>query len=104
MWNRKAAIKWAIDQIENKLSGIYNVIDALFYLQGSSFINQWNEIVDVPVFSDEPLTERQQKLFVNELAKHIPRITWEQYETYKAKKEKEAQAIIEARKKSFSFN
>jgi hypothetical protein len=55
-------------------------------------------------FSDEPLTERQQKLFVNELAKHIPRITWEQYETYKAKKEKEAQAIIEARKKSFSFN
>lgn len=97
-WNRKAALEWTIDQIENKLSGIYNTIDALFYLQGSTFVNQCNEIVEVPTFSDSALTERQQKLFINELAKHIPGITWEQYQTYKTEKEKEAQAIIEARK------
>ena len=100
MWNRKTAIEWTIDQIENKLSGIYNTIDALFYLQGSSFVNQCDEIIDVPVFSNEPLTERQQKLFINELAKHIDGITWEEYQAYKAEKEAEAQAIIEARKQS----
>jgi hypothetical protein len=100
MWNRKAAIEWTIDQIENKLSGIYNTIDALFYLQGQSFVNQCDEIIDVPVFSNEPLTERQQKLFINELAKHIDGITWEEYQAYKAEKEAEAQAIIEAHKQS----
>jgi hypothetical protein len=100
MWNRKAAIEWTIDQIENKLSGIYNTIDALFYLQGQSFVNQCDEIIDVPVFSNEPLTERQQKLFINELAKHIDGITWEEYQAYKAEKEAETQAIIEARKQS----
>jgi hypothetical protein len=97
-WNRKAAINWAIDQIENKLSGIYNTIDALFYLQGSTFVNQCNEIVDVPTFSNKALTERQQKLFINKLAKHIDGITWEEYQAYKTEREAETQAIIEARK------
>ena len=100
MWNHKAAIKWTIDQIENKLSGIYNTIDALFYLQGSSFVNQCDDIIDVPVFSNELLTERQQKLFIAKLAKHIAGITWEEYQAYKAEKEAEAQAIIEMYKLS----
>lgn len=102
MRNRKAAIEWAIDQIENKLSGIYNTIDALFYLQGSSFINQCNEIVDVPIFANSTLTERQQKLFVNELAKHIDGITWEEYQAYKAKKETEIQTIIRNKLKNYN--
>jgi len=71
-----------------------------FYLQGSSFVNQCDDIIDVPVFSNELLTERQQKLFIAKLAKHIAGITWEEYQAYKAEKEAEAQAIIEMYKLS----